>query len=343
MVRLYYQAVETIHRWIHAYRTCNPPEEDGNLDPITRFLVITRVCVISMTLTSALIGALLALRVGAFSWGPFLLVLVGLVLAHLTNNLINDWLDYRYGMDAPDYPRAQYAPHPILAGWISERGLVGLILLFNLIDLGILVVLTRLRGWPVLAFGLAGFFLSVFYVAPPLRFKYRGLGELSVFLVWGPLMVGGTYYVLAGNLRPEVGWAAVAYGLLVTTVLMGKHLDKYEEDRPRGIRTLPVLLGRPRALRLQLGLFALYFAVMAAMLFTRALVWPAVLSLLALPRLRTVVKVHREPRPQEPPKDWPVWPLWYVGWAFWFTRRAGALLLLGLLLEWAWPLWGRGI
>ncbi len=329
--------MQRLRHWLHAYRTCNPPEHTRQLDPITRFLVITRVCVISMTLTSAAIGGLLAAREGAFSWPLFFLVVIGLVAAHLANNLINDWLDYRYGMDAPDYPRAQYAPHPILAGWITERGLLALILGLNALDLVVLAVLTLQRGWPVVAFGLAGFVLSVFYVAPPLRLKYRGLGELSVFLVWGPLMVGGTTYVLTGTLRPGVWWVAAAYGLLVTTVLMGKHLDKYDEDRPRGIRTLPVLLGRERARRLQLALFVLFYGVMAAMLITRTSGWIPLLSLLALPRLRTVWKIHQQPRPQEPPADWPVWPLWYVGWAFWFTKRAGALLLAGLLLEWIYP------
>ncbi len=323
--------MQWFRRWLHAYRTCNPPE--GPLDPLTRFLVITRVCVISMTLTAALIGALLALRWGAFAWAPFLLVLLGLVAAHITNNLINDWLDYRYGMDAPDYPRAQYAPHPLLAGWITERGLVGLILALNLVDLGVLVLLARWRGWPVVAFALAGLFLSVFYVAPPLKLKYRGFGELSVFLVWGPLMIGGTFFVLTGTLTLSVLWASLAYGLLVTTVLVGKHLDKLEEDRKRGIRTLPVWLGFHRALRLQQVLLLAFFGVLLGAALTGAFLWPLVLSLLSLPRLRTVWQRFQEPRPANPPEEWPIWPLWYVGWAFWFTKRAGALLIAGLLLE----------
>ena len=54
------------------------------------------------------------------------------------------------------------------------------------------------------AFALAGLFISVFYVAPPLKLKHHGLGEPGVFVVWGPLMIGGTYYVTAGTL-PAVG------------------------------------------------------------------------------------------------------------------------------------------
>jgi len=322
-----------LQAWIHAYRTCNPPQE-GPVDGVTRFLVITRLCVISMTLTSAFVGALLALRSGSFAWWPFLLVLLGLVVAHVSNNLINDWLDYRYGADAPEYPRAQYAPHPLLQGWLTERQLVLWILGFQLLDLLILVVLVWWRGWPVAAFALAGFFLSLFYVAPPFKLKYRGWGEASVFLVWGPLMIGGTYYVLTGTWDWTVFWVSVAYGALVTTVLVGKHLDKYPEDERRGIRTLPVLLGIPRALRLQRWLFGLYFGALLWAAVTGPLLWPLVLSVGALPRLRAVWQRFREPRPDHPPEGWPIWPLWYVGWAFWFTKRAGALLIAGLLLEW---------
>ena len=75
----------------------------------------------------------------------------------------------------------------------------------NAVDLGILVVLTVYRGWPVVAFALAGFALSFAYTAPPLRFKKRGLGEPDVFLVWGPLMVCGTYYAAVGHI-PGRSW-----------------------------------------------------------------------------------------------------------------------------------------
>src|SRR5437588_266000 len=83
--------------------------------------------------------------------------------------------------------------------------------------------------------------ISVFYVAPPLKLKHHGLGEPGVFLVWGPLMTGGTYFVTAGSIPGWVWLASLPYALSVTTVLIGKHIDKYEQDGARGIHTLPVL------------------------------------------------------------------------------------------------------
>src|SRR5262245_42735633 len=169
--------------------------EGRAIDGVSRWLLITRACVFSMTLTSGLIGGLLAVATApAVDWGCFTLALVGLVVAHAANNMINDYFDTTGGVDTAEYTRALYAPHPILSGLISKRGLVAAIAACNVLDLAILLALVAVRGWDIAAFALAGLFVSVFYVAPPLKLKHHGLGEPGVFLVWGPLMIGGTYY-----------------------------------------------------------------------------------------------------------------------------------------------------
>ena len=101
--------------------------------------------------------------------------------------------------------RALYAPHPILSGWVTKRQLAAAILIANAIDLAIMLYLTSLRGPLVIAFALAGLFVSVFYVAPPIRLKHIGLGEPGVFIVWGPLMIGGTFFVATGELPAGSG------------------------------------------------------------------------------------------------------------------------------------------
>src|SRR5437588_4721760 len=214
-------------RWRHALSTVNPPE--GELDPISRWLVITRAGVLPMTLTSGAIAGLLAVRHHSFALGWYLLALLGITLAHVSNNLVNDLFDTDTGLDSADYPRALYAPHPILSGMISRDGLVRAAVLVNLADVVILVVLVAARGWVVLWFGLAGVLLNVAYTAPPLRLKKRGLGELDVMLVWGRLMIAGTYFTAIGSLPWQVWPASIPYGLLCTAVLGGKHMDK----RPR--------------------------------------------------------------------------------------------------------------
>lgn len=326
--------------WAEVLRTQNLPAGRA-ADPVSRWLLITRASVFPMTLTSGAIGGLLAVA------GPvpvpasglyFLEALLGLTVAHAANNMINDWFDLQSGVDSDEYVRAEYAPHPILSGLVSKRGLLAAIAVANLVDLAILVHLFTVRGWPVVAFALAGLFVSVFYVAPPLRLKHRGLGEPGVFLVWGPLMIGGTYYVTTGQLPAWVWAASLPYAILVTTVLFGKHVDKLPADRAKGIHTLPVILGEERARWVTQALIVSFFAVVALLVLTGTLgVWTLAVFA-AGPRALRVLGILSRPRPAERPADFPIWPLWYVAWAFTLTRLAGGLLVAGLAVDALLPL-----
>ncbi|MCV6980068.1 prenyltransferase [Mycolicibacterium pulveris] len=317
--------------WMYALRTINPPP-DGRIDFVTRWLVVTRAAVLPMTLFAGLVAALLAVGEPGLDWRWLNLAIVGIVLAHIANNLMNDLYDTSTGLDEASYPRALYAPHPVLSGLVSKRTLVAAILAVNLADLAILVVLTWARGWPVLAFGLAGFVLSVAYTAPPLRLKKRGLGEPDVLIVWGPLMVCGTYYSAVGSVGWDIVLASIPYGLLCTTVLMGKHIDKIPYDEPRGIRTLPVILGAARARTATLVMLVGFYVLVGAAVAVGAMPWPALLVVLALPRLVKLWPYFRRPPPEEPPPNFPVWPLWYAALAWVHVRLAGALLVLGLAI-----------
>jgi 1,4-dihydroxy-2-naphthoate octaprenyltransferase len=320
-----------LRNWRHALRTGNPPP--APVDPVSRWLVLTRASVLPMTITAAAIAGLLA----AFAdehvrWWLFALAAGGLVSAHAANNLMNDLFDLEVGADSETYPRALYAPHPVLSGTITRRGLQTAALVLNLVDLAILVVLFVARGWPVLAFALGGFFLSLAYTAPPLRLKKHGLGEPTVLVVWGPLMVGGTYYAATGHLPAEVVVASLPYALLCTAVLMGKHIDKIPWDARDGTHTLPVLLGERAARAATQAMMVAFYVLVALLVGVGTLPIAALLVLFALPTLVKVWPAFSQPKPAEPPKGFPIWPLWYAALAFVHTRRAGGLLVLGLIL-----------
>jgi 1,4-dihydroxy-2-naphthoate octaprenyltransferase len=316
--------------WLYAAVTTNPPT--GLVDPITRWIVLTRAAVLPMTLIAGLLAGLLAVRDRGFGWGPYLLALVGITAAHVANNVMNDLFDTDVGQDTAAYPRAQYAPHPILSGLITRRRLAGVALAVNLVDLAIMIALVILRGPWILAFAIGGFLLSAAYTAPPLRLKKRGLGEIDVFVTWGPLMVGGTYYAATGHLPWQVWMASVPYALLCTAVLMGKHTDKIAFDAPLRIHTVPVLLGRARSLIVTRGLIAGFYALLVVSVAAQALPWPALLGLLGLPVARKVWGPLSAPPPAHKPQGFPVWPLWYAAWVFVHTRNAGAMLIVGVAL-----------
>jgi 1,4-dihydroxy-2-naphthoate octaprenyltransferase len=308
-------------------------------DAISKWLVITRAAVFSMTVTSGLVGGLLAIGAARLTgevsvrWDLLVLSILGLVVAHAANNMINDYFDLEGGIDTDDYVRALYAPHPILSGWVTKRQLGAAILLVNAIDLALMLFLVTQRGPLVAAFALAGLFVSVFYVAPPIRLKHIGLGEPGVFIVWGPLMVVGTFFVATGAIPAWTWVASLPYAILVTTVLFGKHIDKIEADGGKGVRTMPVLLGERRArLVAQVLMVAFYPIVIGAALVGWIGPWVG-LVVLGIPRLLSVLRTFSKPRPETPPHAYVGWPLWFVGAAFVHTRRAGGLLALGLLLN----------
>src|SRR2546423_2642286 len=252
-------------KWRYVLRTTNPPP--GRLDPVSRWLVLTRASVLPMTITAGAVAGLLAVHKHGFRPALFALALVGIVLAHMANNLMNDLFDTELGLDTESYPRALYAPHPVLSGMITRKGLVRASLFVNALDLIILGVLFVERGWPVVALAVGGFLLSAAYTAPPLRLKKRGLGEPTVLAVWGPLMVGGCYYAGVGKLPWGIVLASIPYGLLCTTVLFGKHIDKIPWDEPEGIRTMPVMIGEQAARRVVQSLMIAFYVITAVLAF----------------------------------------------------------------------------
>ena len=189
--------------------------------------------------------------------------IVGLVVAHAANNMINDYFDLEGGIDTDDYVRAQYAPHPILSGWVTKR------------QLGdgdpdrerdrprdpaVPDDASAARSSP--RSRSAGLFVSVFYVAPPIRLKHIGLGEPGVFIVWGPLMVVG--HVLRGH-RPDPG-----LGLDRLAALRDPRDDascsaststRSRPTRRRASGRCPCILGERRARRVAQALMIAFYPI----------------------------------------------------------------------------------
>lgn len=302
------------------------------LDLVSRWLIATRSAVLVMTFTSAAFAGLLALKAGAFDALLWVLVTVGLCLAHATNNLLNDLTDHWKGVDRDNYFRTQYGPQPIESGLLSAREVMAYAAVTGLAALAVGGYLVWLRGETALLLLGAGAVFVLFYTWP---LKYIGLGEPAVLAVWGPLMVGGGYYVITGEWSGNVAVASVAYALGPTAVLFGKHIDKRAEDEAKRIRTLPVLLGERASRYTVLGMLIGQFALLAYLVGVGYFTPAVLIALLAAPSLRRVWRVYREPRPAGPPPELPegVWPLWYVAAAFWYTRRFGVLFLVGLLAD----------
>jgi hypothetical protein len=161
--------------WAKALRIIPRLDKDewDQLDFVSKWLIATRAAVLIMTFISAAIAGIFAFADGKFNFGLWLLVTVGLVMAHATNNLLNDLTDYRKGVDKDNYFRTQYGAQPIQQGLWTEKQLLTYAAVTGLIALACGIILTLMRGPAVLALLAAGAFFVLFYTWP---LKYIGLG-----------------------------------------------------------------------------------------------------------------------------------------------------------------------
>ncbi|MDO9534758.1 MAG: prenyltransferase [Bacillota bacterium] len=206
-----------------------------------------------MTAVSVTVGSMMGLLLqGVFYPGLAFLVLVGMVAIHGATNILNDYFDTLYGADRPGAPTTLYRTHPILGKVFSPKEIIIFSLILYSIAALICIYLAGLRGWPIIAMTIAGCFASVFYTAGPVKYKYRGLGEISVFLMWGPLMTVGSYYVQTGVWEGAavVLCISLPLGIWVALVLLANNLKDMHYDSEMKIMTVTIWLGRVRAIKL---------------------------------------------------------------------------------------------
>ena len=306
-------------------------EEWESLDVISKWLISVRAAVLIMTFLSAAIAGILAIQDGSFNFGRWLLLTIGLIMAHATNNLLNDYTDYRRGVDQDNYYRSQYGPQVLVHGLMTTRQLLTYAAVTGFIALLAGLVLILIQGgltWILLALGA---FFVLFYTWP---LKYIGLGEIAVLIVWGPLMIGGGYYVITGNWEWNVILASLPYALGVTSVIFGKHIDKFDMDKEKRIHTLPIILGERLSRYTALGMIFLQYLMLVYLVITGFFTPLMLIVFFSIPVLLQIVPLFRNPKPEEKPEDYPdVWPNYFVAGAFVHNRRFGMLFLLGLILN----------
>jgi 1,4-dihydroxy-2-naphthoate octaprenyltransferase len=327
--------------WVGAFTGFYPAEasEFADLDPITRFLYASRSVILVISAQSAVIAGLLALTDRRLAVVPFVLLLVGYLVLHAISNLSNDYFGYRRGHDTADSPRRRYTLHPIASGAVTPRLLAGGLLVLGVLAVAIAGYFIALRGWPALLLSLIGAVLLYAYDAAPRALKELGLGEVAAFAVWGPLMIGGGYYVVTGQASGAAYLASVPTGLGVASILIGKHIDQRAFDTSQDQRTLPVLLGESGARSLNRAAVVAMYLVTLLAIAVGALTPLALVVVLALPRALNALRVMARPAPVEPPAGYIGWPLWYHRVCLVHNRLFGWLFIAGLAIGAIFPDW----
>jgi 1,4-dihydroxy-2-naphthoate octaprenyltransferase len=259
------------------------------------WFLATRPWSFTMTAISVGVGGAVAALDGAFDVWLFLLTLVGAVCVHGATNLINDYFDYKSGVDRPGAPTTLYRPHPLVEELIFPQTVLTISLILYAIAAMIGLELIRLKGAGLLWFILLGAIASFFYTAGPIKYKYLALGELAVFLMWGPVIVGGTYFVQRGSLSLDAVLISVPFGLLVALVLLANNLRDIDYDRSAGIATLGTLLGQQKTRVLYQGLILLAYLAIALLIALKILSpWGVLVFFSAPVAFRLIRTLQRE-------------------------------------------------
>ena len=325
--------------WVGAFTGFYPATAADLTDfgPVTSFLYAARSVILVISAQAALIAGLLTAADRRFETVPFLLVLIGFVVLHAISNLSNDYFGYRRGHDTAESPRRRYTLHPVASGAFTMRFLATGLGVLGTIAIAIGCYFVALRGWNAVWLAVLGAVLLWAYDAAPRALKELGLGELAAFIVWGPLMIGGGYYVITGTWSGMAFLASVPYGLGVASILIGKHIDQRAFDAGQRQRTLPVLLGATASRRLTIGILVAMYATVAAAIAVGALSVAVVAVLVAVPRALHAVRVLAQPTPSAPPPGYVGWPLWFHRVCLVHNRAYGWLFIAGLAVGAIWP------
>ncbi len=311
--------------------------EDKNkwtgLDPISKWLIATRSAVTTVTLYSCIIAGLFAWRTGHFRIVPWLIMTVGLFLAHGTNNLLNDYTDFNRGIDNDNYFRTQYGVHPLVQKFWDKPTQLRWFLVSGVLAAasGVYALIYSRFDPVVIGLFAYGALMLLLYTYP---LKHFAVGELTIFLIWGPVLIGGVYYVLSGNWNWLVALAGVPFGLSTASINIGKHIDKSLEDKEKGVTTLPVLIGQTASRYLNISVILFAYLVTLYLVFIPKFLTPIMLIvLIAAPDAIKAIRRLSKPRPDGPPAGYPIWPRWFSTLAFLHNRKFGNLFIIAVVFD----------
>ena len=204
----------------------------------------TRLPFLTATIIPVTLGILIAASHGYFDLVAAALTVIGASFVQLGLNVANDVFDTVQGADDANTTPTQFSggSRVIQYGLVSLRQMATLATVFYIIAAIIGLILLATHGsTALLVIGVLGFIVSLGYTAPPLKFVYRGLGEIAVAFGFGPLMLLGAYVVQTGGaLAWEPFVASIPIALLVALILYVNEIPDRRGDARVGKRTLPV-------------------------------------------------------------------------------------------------------
>lgn len=216
------------------------PDPPSDISGLRAWVLAARPKTLTAAIGPVLAGTGLAAFHGSFRAGPALAALVGAMLIQIGTNFANDYYDFLRGGDTVDrVGPVRVTQAGILPPETVRRGMIVVLAAAMLVG----VYLVWVAGWPIVWIGLASVACAVIYTGGPFPLAYHGMGDVFVFVFFGLVAVGGTYYVQALAWPADAVLAGAGLGALNTAILVVNNLRDVGTDRAAGKRTLAVRLG----------------------------------------------------------------------------------------------------
>ena len=254
---------------------------------------------------ACLLGGLLAYAHDEFNLLYFSIAFLGVMVVHLGTNLLDDYADLRAGgtglrdtvqSESADPIRTIKAPY-VVSGDIKMNQLLAASLILFAFGIAACIYLTIESGWPVAAIAAGGAVISFFYSMPPLKFSYRGLGELVVSASMGPGICLGTYYAVTGSFSWEPILVAMPVGILVGLILFIHSVMDYRPDIAVKKRTLVAVVGsQARAIAMLPFILATAYSIIIIGTIMGVLPLTTLLVFLSLPMAVSFIQTTRKIR-----------------------------------------------
>jgi len=232
------------------------------------------------TMVSIVLGAALGAReAGGFSWALLAVTAICALLLHAGTNVLSDYFDFKKGVDTDySFGSSKVISEKLLT---PKEVLIEAIVIFSAAVL-LSLILIAYRGWPIVALGVIGLLAGVFYGWGP-SYKYIALGDLAVFVMFGPLMVLGSFYVQAQHFSVTAFILSLPAGFLVAAILVGNNIRDIKHDSEARVKTVANLLGPDKAKWEYYLLVAAAYCCVAALTLARMVPFWSLIVLVTLP------------------------------------------------------------
>jgi len=234
-------------------------------------------------------------------WFYLVLTILGCWLAHAGSNIFSDYFDFIKNVDRKD---TLGGGRVLVEGLITPKDslLLSLFCFTAASVIGAFFIAVLPRGITLIWLVAIGAFLGFFYTAKPFVIKYRALGDLAVFLAFGPAMCLGAFFVQANYYSWSPVFYAIPVALLVDAVLHSNNLRDIKSDKIADITTLPIMIGEENAKKMYYGLIIGAYIAILALIFFAHLTWTSLLTFVSLPLAIKSIKAVQN-KQNTPPEE----------------------------------------